>query len=65
MNPSLTGIGALVVTFINLILPLFGVYVEPFETEAFVVSAINILGFIALIYGQARRPEVKNFLFKE
>lgn len=65
MRTSVTGVGALIVTIINLVLPFFGVTVEPFETEAFVLSILNIFGFIALVYGQARRPEVKHFLFKE
>jgi hypothetical protein len=65
MKTSLTGVGALMVTVINFVFPFFGIEVEPFETEAFVLSILNVVGFVSLIWGQARRPEVTNFLFKK
>ena len=65
MNTSLTGVGATIVTFINLVLPLLGFDIDPLETEGVVISAVNIVGFITMIYGQWRRKEVTGFIFKK
>lgn len=64
MKTSLTGIGAVIVTVLNLVFPLFNIDVESSQVESFVVQTLNIIGFITLIWGQARRPDVKNFLLK-
>jgi hypothetical protein len=65
MKTSLTGLGAVVVTMLNLILPMLGVNVDAGTTEGLVVSIINVIGFITLVYGQYRRGDVKGFIFKK
>lgn len=62
---SLTGIGAVIVTVLNLVLPLFGFDVDAGTVEGLAVSLVNIAGFVTLIYGQWRRPEVEGFIFKK
>lgn len=65
MKTSLTGVGAVLVTLLNLVLPMMGFDVEAGSVEGLVVSIINVVGFITLLYGQWRRQEVKGFIFKK
>lgn len=64
MNTSLTGIGAVIVTLLNAVLPMMGINVDAGTTEGLVVSIINVIGFVTLIYGQWRRKDTKGFIFK-
>lgn len=64
MNTSLTGLGAVIVTLLNLVLPLFGFDVDAGTVEGLAVSILNIVGFVTLIYGQWRRKDTKGFIFK-
>ena len=65
MKTSLTGVGAVIVTLLNLILPLLGFDVPMGTTESLALAILNIAGFISLIYGQWRRPETRGFIFKK
>lgn len=65
MNTSLTGIGAVIVTLLNMVLPMLGFNVEAGTTEGLVVSIVNVIGFVTLIYGQWRRKDTKHFIFKQ
>jgi len=64
MKTSLTGIGVVIVTLLNAILPMMGIDVPAGTTEGLVVSIVNVIGFVTLVYGQWRRPEVKGLIFK-
>lgn len=65
MNTSLTGLGAVVVTVLNFALPLIGFDIPEGTIEGFVLSIVNVIGFGLLLYGQWRRGDVKNFIFKQ
>lgn len=65
MNTSITGMGAVVVTILNFVLPTMGFDVPAGTVEGLVVSVVNVIGFVMLLYGQWRRGDVKNFIFKQ
>ncbi len=65
MNVSLTGVGALLVTVLNLIFPMLGIDVPEESVESAVLGAMNFVGFLLLIYGQWRRPDVSGFVMKK
>ncbi len=58
-NISMTGVGALVVTILVVVLPIFGVVADQGTITSGVESVVKALGFILLIAGQARRPDLK------
>ena len=65
MNYSLTGVGAVIVTVLNAVVPMLGLSVPDGSVEQLVVSALNVIGFISLVYGQWRRKDTKGFIFKK
>jgi hypothetical protein len=65
MTASMTGVGATIVIILNAVLPLFGIEVEEGVVAQGVMGVVNFVGFVLLIVGQARRPEVTGFIFKK
>jgi hypothetical protein len=61
---SLTGVGAVLVTVLNALFPLIGIELPEGSVESGVIGVMNFVGFVLLIYGQARRKDVTGFVGK-
>lgn len=62
MNPfnvvSMTGSGASIVVLLDVLLPFFGVNLPEGTTAAAVAGAIEFVGWVLLVVGQIRRPDL-------
>jgi len=61
---SLTGVG-IAVFFVTQALRMLGVVeVDQNQVANVVTSAIQVISFVMMVWGQARRPDISTFFFK-
>jgi uncharacterized membrane protein len=65
MNLSFTGVGAAIVVLLEAILPMLGIEVPEGGVAKAVEGVVTFVGFVLLVYGQWRRPDVSGFVFKK
>ncbi len=61
---SLTGVGA-IVTIVELVLHMLGITVPEGTVSAAINGFVSILGLVALVWGQVRRPDLKYGLIRK
>lgn len=62
-NISLTGVGIIVFAIVQL-LGYFNIVVPQNDVQSVVESAVQIGSFLAIVWGQYRRPDLKVGLFR-
>lgn len=57
-NLSMAGTG-LIISILAFVLPIFGVNVDQGTVTQFVDNIVKVIGFIMIVWGQMRRPDLK------